>query len=406
MFDARFSLPTYVMAKPAGALCNLACSYCYYLEKNHLYKNDARRVMSDELLERFIKEYIAMQPTAEVLFNWHGGESLMRPITFYQKAVELQKKYAAGRRIDNAIQTNGTLITDEWAKFFAKNDFLVGVSIDGPQQLHDAHRKSRTGKPSYHQVMQGIRLLNRHDVQWNALSAVNRDIASHPLEVYHFFKSIGCHFIQFTPVVERLLPHADGRNLASPIDSAGTQLAPFSVTPELWGEFLCTIFDEWVRHDVGEVFIQTFDSALARWMGMPPSVCTMAETCGHAAAMEWNGDVYACDHFVFPEFKLGNIFERPLADMLHCPEQRRFGENKRDLLTEECKSCEFLFTCNGECPRLRFGKSADGQSGHNYLCAGYKRFFSHAAPAFDYMKQCLQRNEAPALVMQWLAEGK
>ncbi len=398
--DAPFSNPVYLLAKPAGSLCNLACQYCYYTEKAKLYQHAPRHTMSDEILERFIKEYIEMQATPQVLFNWHGGESLMRPISFYQKVLALQKKYAGGRHIDNAIQTNGTLITDEWAKFFKANNFLVGVSIDGPQIFHDAFRKSRMGRPSWHQVMQGIRILNHHEVEWNALAVVNSLNADHPLDFYHFFKEIGCRYIQFTPVVERLLPHSDGRHLASPIEFADAQLADFSVSPEQWGKFLCTVYDEWVRNDVGEYFIQLFDSTLARWMAMPPSLCSMAETCGHAAAIEWNGDIFACDHFVFPEFRLGNIMEQPLGSMMRSPEQLRFGENKRALLTEECKSCEFLFACNGECPRLRFGRSSDGRLGHNYLCKGYRQFFEHAAPTMDFMKQCLLRKEAPALVME------
>ncbi len=403
--DTPFSHPIYIMTKPAGSLCNLACKYCYYTEKSKLYKGNPAHVMSDELLERFIKEYIEMQATPQVLFNWHGGESLMRPIAFYQKALALQRKYAAGRHIDNAIQTNGTLITDEWAKFFKENNFLVGVSIDGPQEFHDTFRKSRSGRPSWHQVMQGIRILNRHGVEWNALAVVNNYNANHPLAFYHFFKEIGCHYIQFTPVVERLLPHSDGRHLASPIEFADAKLADFSVSPEQWGNFLCTIYDEWVKNDVGEYFIQLFDSTLARWMDMQPSICAMAETCGHAAAMEWNGDVYACDHFVFPEFKLGNIKEKSLNQMMRSPEQLQFGGNKRALLTEECKSCEYLFACNGECPRLRFGRSSDNELGHNYLCKGYKQFFEHVAPTMDFMKQRLMHQEAPAMVMEWLAEG-
>ncbi len=404
-FASPFARPVYVMAKPAGSLCNLACDYCYYTEKSKLYRNNPRHVMSDELLERYVREYIEMQTTPEVLFTWHGGESLMRPITFYQKALALQKKYAGGRHIDNAIQTNGTLITEEWARFFKDNNFLVGVSIDGPQEFHDAYRKSKLGRPSHRQVMQGIHILNRCGVEWNALAVVNDYNADYPLDFYNFFKEIGCRYIQFTPVVERIYAHSDGRNLASPIEFGDAELADFSVTPEQWGNFLCALFDEWVRKDVGEYFVQFFDSTLANWMGLPPSLCSFAEVCGHAGVIEWNGDVYACDHFVFPEFKLGNIKTNSLVEMMYSPGQLKFGENKRALLTEECKQCPYLFACNGECPRLRFGKSSDGQLGHNYLCTGYKKFFEHVAPYMDFMKYCLQHEQAPANVMQWIADG-
>lgn len=404
--EASFSHPVYVMTKPAGALCNLACRYCYYLEKGKLYQSDARHIMSDELLERFTREYIAMQPGSDVLFTWHGGETLMRPLSFYKRALELQRKYAAGRHIDNAIQTNATLINDEWARFFHDNNFLVGVSIDGPQEFHDEYRRTRTGKPSFQQVMRGIATLNRHHVEWNALAVVNDYNADYPLDFYHFFKEIGCHYIQFTPVVERYYRHSDGRMLASPIEGATAQLADFSVTPQQWGNFLCTIFDEWVRNDVGDTFVQLFDATLANWVGVPPGVCTLAETCGHAGAMEYNGDVYACDHFVFPEYLLGNIHQRTLADMMYSPEQQRFGRAKRDALTTQCRQCEWLFACHGECPRLRFAFSNDGEAGHPYLCAGYQQYFAHVAPYMDYMKQQLQHQKAPANVMQWIREGQ
>ena len=370
-----FARPVYIMTKPAGALCNLACKYCYYLEKSKLYTNNPRHVMSDELLERFTRDYIAMQTSPNVLFTWHGGETLMRPISFYKKALELQKKYAGGRNIDNSIQTNGTLITEEWARFFKENHFLVGVSIDGPQEFHDEYRKTRTGKPSFLQVMKGIQWLNRYGVEWNAMAVVNDFNGDYPLDFYHFFKEIGCHYIQFTPVVERYYRHPDGRMLASPIDGAVAELTDFSVSPEQWGKFLCTLFDEWVRNDVGEYFVQIFDSTLAGWMGVPPSLCSMGETCGHAGVMEFNGDVYACDHYVFPEFKLGNIYQDTLTNMMYSERQMRFGNNKRDLLTRQCRECDFLFACHGECPRNRFAQSRDGEDGQNYLCAGYYEYF-------------------------------
>ena len=395
-----FSKPLYVMTKPVGAICNLACKYCYYLEKTNLYKeNTSKFVMSDSLLEKFIEEYINSQTMPQVLFTWHGGETLMRPLSFYQKVVELQKKYANGRTIDNCIQTNGTLLNDEWCEFFHDNHWLVGISIDGPQEFHDEYRKNKQGKPSFMKVMQGIHLLNKHQVEWNAMAVVNDYNADYPLEFYHFFKELGCHYIQFTPIVERIHPHADGRHLAHVLQK-DEKLADFSVSPEQWGNFLCTIFDEWVKNDVGEYFIQIFDSTLANWMGAQPGVCTMAPTCGHAGVMEFNGDVYSCDHFVFPEFKLGNIYEKSLIEMMYSEKQIQFGQQKRDSLPNKCKECNYLFACNGECPKNRFLTTEDGEPGLNYLCKGYYQFFDHVAPYMDFMKKELLAERPPANVMK------
>lgn len=396
-----FSKPLYVMTKPAGSLCNLACDYCYYTEKSKLYRHTPKHIMSDELLEKFIREYINCQTTPDIYFTWHGGETMMRPLDFYKKVVQLQRKYAGGRNIINSIQTNGTLITEDWCRFLHDENWLVGVSIDGPQEFHDEYRKSKTGKPSFRQVMNGIKLLNKFQVEWNAMAVVNDFNADYPLEFYHFFKEIGCHYIQFTPIVERIFKHPDGRILASPDEGAEAALADFSITPEQWGNFLCTIFDEWVRQDVGEYFIQIFDATLANWMGVLPGLCSMAETCGHAGVMEFNGDVYSCDHFVFPEYKLGNIFQKNLIDMMFSDKQLKFGEAKKSTLTEQCRNCEFLFACHGECPKNRFASSEDGEPGQNYLCSGYHRFFKHVAPYMDFMKQELQHQRPPANVMEW-----
>lgn len=395
-----FSKPLYVITKPVGAICNLACKYYYYLEKTNLYKeNTSKFVMSDSLLEKFIEEYINSQTMPQVLFTWHGGETLMRPLSFYQKVVELQKKYANGRTIDNCIQTNGTLLNDEWCEFFHDNHWLVGISIDGPQEFHDEYRKNKQGKPSFMKVMQGIHLLNKHQVEWNAMAVVNDYNADYPLEFYHFFKELGCHYIQFTPIVERIHPHADGRHLAHVLQK-DEKLADFSVSPEQWGNFLCTIFDEWVKNDVGEYFIQIFDATLANWMGAQPGVCTMAPTCGHAGVMEFNGDVYSCDHFVFPEFKLGNIYEKSLIEMMYSEKQIQFGQQKRDSLPNKCKECNYLFACNGECPKNRFLTTEDGEPGLNYLCKGYYQFFDHVAPYMDFMKKELLAERPPANVMK------
>ena len=396
-----FAKPLYVMTKRVSSMCNLSCRYCYYLEKANLYRNEdkaGRFTMSEDLLERFIRDYIESQTMPQVLFSWHGGEALMRPLSFYKRVVELQKRYARGVQIDNSIQTNGTLLTDEWCEFFRENGWLVGVSIDGPQEFHDEYRRNKMGQPSFRKVMQGINLLNKHGVEWNALAVVNDFNADYPLDFYNFFKEIDCRYIQFTPIVERLYPHKDGRHLASPMDNGKVSLADFSVSPEQWGEFLVTLFDEWVKEDVGKYFIQLFDATLANWVGQQPGVCTMARTCGHAGVMEYNGDVYSCDHFVFPEYKLGNIRTHTLVEMMYGERQQQFGMDKYAKLPAQCKNCEFLFACNGECPKNRFAFTADGEPGLNYLCSGYKRYFRHVAPYMDFMKQELEAGRPPANV--------
>lgn len=402
MIANPFARPLYVMLKPVGAHCNLACQYCYYLEKSHLYDGVPRQVLSEELLERFIQEYIEAQTMDEVLFTWHGGEAFMRPVAFYQRAMELQQRYAAGRTISNCIQTNGTLITEEWARFLHDNHWLVGVSIDGPQEFHDEFRRTPQGKPSWSRVMQGIQLLNKYQVEWNAMAVVNDYNADYPLDFYRFFRDeLGCRYLQFTPIVERVHTHADGRHLAHVRDVGEFALADFSVTPEQWGRFLCEIFDEWVRKDVGEMYVQLFDATLANWVGVTPGVCSMARDCGHAAVMEFNGDVYSCDHFVFPEYKLGNIRQKTLVEMMYSPEQMAFGDMKQKSLPQQCRQCEWLFACNGECPKNRFARTLDGERGLNYLCQGYRRFFQHVAPYMDFMKDELNAGRAPANVMNF-----
>lgn len=397
-----FASPLYLLAKPAGSRCNLACKYCYYLEKSLLFEKHSPQVMDDALLEKFIHDYIGAQTTQEVLFTWHGGEPLMRPLQFYKKAVALQRKYAAGRRIDNCLQTNGTLLTDEWCRFFKEQGWLVGVSVDGTQEMHDAYRRAKGGGPSHHKVMQGIRLLQKHGVEWNALAVVNDFNADYPKEFYRFFKEIGCRFIQFTPIVERLLPHADGRQLAAVEEEGTGGMMPFSVSPEQWGDFLIGIFDEWVKEDVGEYFVQLFDATLANWMGVQPGICTLARTCGHAGAIEWNGDVFACDHFVFPQYRLGNLREKSLVEMMYSPKQREFGRAKQTALPRQCRECRWLFACNGECPKNRFARTADGEKGLNFLCNGYRRFFEHVAPYMDWMKRELMANRPPAGIVDLL----
>ena len=395
-----FAKPLYVMLKPAGAHCNLACKYCYYLEKNKLYPTAQRHLMSDEMLEQFTREYIEAQTMNQVLFTWHGGEPLLRSIDFYRKALSLQQKYAGGRRIDNVIQTNGTLLTDEWCEFFAQNHWLVGISIDGPQPYHDHYRLTAAGKPSWKKVMQGIKLLKKHGVEWNAMAVVNAYNVNHPLEFYRFFKENGCQFLQFTPIVERLTRHEDGRTLASLADKDEISLSEASVAPEQWGYFLCAIFDEWVRKDVGKIFVEIFDCTLANWMGISPGICAYSKECGHAGVMEHNGDVYSCDHFVFPEYKLGNIRDHSLIDMLYGEQQQEFSRLKHSSLPRQCKECDMEFACHGECPKNRFMKDKYGDSGLNYLCPGYYHYYQHVVPYMDYMKQELMSQRPPSNIMK------
>lgn len=383
------------MPKPVGATCNMACEYCYYLEKKGLYPDQPRQLMSDETLEAFVKQYIQAQTLGEIVFTWHGGEAMMRPVSFYRKALELQRKYARGRTVVNAFQTNGTLITDEWCRFFKENNFLVGVSIDGPQEFHDEFRRMRGGAPSWHRVMAGIRKLREHGVEWNAMAVVNDFNGDYPVDFYQFFKDLECKYIQFTPVVERFRPEG---GLSSRTDAG--EVTDFSVSPEQWGEFLVGVFDQWVRHDVGDTFVQIFDATLANWVGATPGVCTMARECGHASALEWNGDLYSCDHFVFPDYKLGNIHDDTIINMMMSERQKAFGRIKSDGLPTQCRECKWRDKCNGECPRNRFALTADGEPGLNYLCRGYRRYFEHVAPYMDFMAAELKAERAPANVMQ------
>ena len=372
-----FGSPLYVMLKPVGSRCNLNCRYCYYLEKCQLYPN--QEPLSEELLETFIRQYLEAQTMPQVLFTWHGGEPLLQPLSFYRKALELQHKYARGRQIDNCLQTNGTLLTDEWCEFLRENRFLVGISIDGPQAFHDAYRCH-----SFEKVMRGIRLLQQHHVEWNAMATVNHLNADQPIEFYHFFKNIGCQYLQFTPIVER---------------ESGGQVTDSSVTPEQWGRFLCGVYDEWKQEDIGRIFVQLFDATLANWAGEPPGICSMSPYCGRAAAMETNGDVYSCDHFVFPEYRLGNIRQQSLTEMLYGERQQQFGRDKSATLPRQCRECRFLFACHGECPKNRFLKDKYGEPGLNYLCAGYQQFFAHVAIDMDFMKAELDAGRSPANLM-------
>lgn len=392
-----FSRELYVMAKPVGAACNLACDYCYYLEKSRTLPHQGpRTLMSDAVLEQYVRQYMAAQTRHEVCFTWHGGEAMLRSIEWYKRVMELQRRYAQGRQVLNCLQTNGTLLDDRWCRFLRDNGWLVGVSIDGPADFHNEYRRTPADRPTFETVMRGIRLLQRHGVEWNAMAVVNDYNADYPREFYRFFKEIGCRYIQFTPIVERRRP--DG-TLCAPCDTDG-ELTPMSVTPQQWGDFLCGVFDEWVREDVGRIFVQIFDATLACRVGQTPGVCSMAETCGHAAMMEHNGDLYSCDHFAFPQYRLGNIMDHGIAEMMSSERQLRFGEAKRDNLPPSCRSCRWLKQCHGECPKNRFAVDpADGTRRLNYLCEGYKKYFAHVEPYMAFMEAELAAGRPPANVM-------
>ena len=393
-----FSKPLYVMAKPAGARCNLRCSYCYYLEKARLYPETAPHTMSDELLELFTRQYIEAQTQPEIVFTWHGGEPLLRPIGFYRKALAYQRAFARGRSISNCIQTNGTLLDDEWCRFFHDNGWLVGISIDGPQEYHDSYRRTADNRPTHSQVMRGIELLQKHQVEWNAMAVVHAVNADHPREFYQFFCETGCQYLQFAPIVERHAAHADGRQLASLTDREAP-LTALSVRPDQWGDFLIALFDQWVRRDVGRVFVELFDCTLANWCGVAPGICIFARDCGHAGVMEYNGDVYSCDRFVFPEYKLGNIRSQTLTEMLYGSKQQQFSDLKHQSLPQQCLACRYEFVCHGECPKNRFVHDRYGNPGLNYLCEGYRRFFEHVAPYMDFMRNEIIHQRPPANVM-------
>lgn len=411
--------PFLMMTKAAGAACNMRCDYCYYLEKELLFPSK-RFVpeMSDEVLEAYTRAYIEAQPEgAPVSFTWHGGEALLRPRSFYDKALRLQRQYAGGREIHNSLQTNGLLMNEDWCRFFRDNNFLVGISLDGNERQHDAYRRTLGGQGSFRGVMRAIEMMQRIGVDFNILSTINSHNADEPLEYYHFLKGIGVQYIQFTPIVERIhsqsikhqhieAPYIDlKQELRQMHEGLDIRLAPYSIKASQWGDFLITLFDEWVRHDVGEVFVQMFDSTLAGWMGVMPGVCTLAPECGHAGVMEYNGDVFSCDHYVYPRYKLGNVLTQDLGEMMRSPEQQRFGKAKLEGLTAQCQSCRYRFLCHGECPKNRFVRSRDGEAGHNYLCQGYYNFFKHSAPYMQYMRQCLLLEQPASLIMDRLSAG-
>jgi uncharacterized protein len=377
----------HVLAKPTGASCNLDCKYCFFLSKDRLYGGGSLR-MQDDVLDAYIRQLLASQPNSEVNLAWQGGEPTLMGLKFFERSIELVAKYRKpGQKILHTIQTNGVLLDDDWARFFKAHGFLVGLSIDGPKEMHDTYRVAKGGRGTFDQVMRGWNCLARNQVDVNILCTVHAANADHGLEVYRFFRDhLRARYLQFIPIVERATRETiDQANLGwserpgeqRPLYvQQGNLVTERSVRPAQYGRFLTDIFDEWIRRDVGQVFVQSFDAALANWIGQP-SACIFSPTCGDALAIEHNGDVYACDHYVEPDHLLGNIGETPLASLVASPKQRQFGRDKFDTLPKYCRECEVLFACYGECPRNRFIEAPDGEGGLNYLCAGYKMFFGH-----------------------------
>ncbi len=396
----------HIMAKPTGPICNLDCKYCFYLEKENLYPDKRSFRMPDYVLEEFIKQKIESDKSSTVVFAWQGGEPTLLGVNFFRKAVEFQKKYSEGKKIENSFQTNGVLLNDEWCKFFADNEFLIGLSIDGPRELHDKYRVNKGGKPSFDLVMKGMDYLKKYKVNFNTLTVVQRDNSYHPLEVYKFLKEIGSGYMQFIPIVERAANSSStgNLNLVSPAYRDEAEVTEWSVEPLQFGIFLSTIFDEWVRNDVGKYFVQIFDISLEAWYGITPSLCIFQPTCGAAMALEHNGDLYSCDHYVYQENKLGNIMESPISSLVNSEQQIKFGKDKLTTLPNYCLNCDVRFICNGECPKHRFTKTPDGEDGLNYLCEGYKKFFHHIDPYMKFMANEFANNRPPANVVLWAQE--
>ena len=390
--DSTNSPPAFhILAKPTGAICNLNCAYCFFLAKEHLYPHSRFR-MTDEVLESYLDQYLAAQRIPHATIAWQGGEPTLMGLDFYRRSIACEQKYArSGTTIERTLQTNGTLLDEEWCIFLRENNYLVGLSLDGPRELHDAYRVDKAGNPTFDRVLRAARLLQEHDVEFNILCAVNAANVTHPVEVYRFFRDdVGARFIQFIPIVER--------NNETGLQE-GSTVTDRSVTAEQWGRFLTTVFDEWVTRDVGRVFVQHFDAALASWAGAPPAVCIFSPTCGTALALEHNGDLYSCDHFVEPDYLLGNILDTPIIELVSSDAQRQFGLNKRDTLPQYCQECPVRFACHGECPKNRFVETPTGESGLNYLCAGYRAFFAHIDQPMRQMTALLRQGRAPAEVM-------
>ena len=390
----------HVLAKPTGAACNLNCSYCFFLNKGALYPGSHFR-MNDGVLEQYIRQLIECHRTSRVTVAWQGGEPTLMGLDFYRRAIEFQSRYQRpGMIFENTMQTNGTLLNDDWCEFFRNHGFLIGISIDGPGEWHDVYRVDKRGRPTFDRVMRGLRLLQKHGVEYNILTTVNCLNADHPLEVYRFLRDeAGAAWMQFIPAIERL--NQAGVSLCQ----EGTDVSKRSVRPEQLGNFLSTIFDEWVKNDVGRVFVQTFEAAVRNWLGLPSSgMCVFDATCGHGLVLEHNGDLYSCDHFVEPKHLLGNIRQNHMMNLAGSDRQRIFGRAKLEALPRYCRECQVGFACKGECPKNRFLTTPDGEPGLNYLCAGYKAFFRHVDRPMKIMAALLRRGYPAAQVMQVLAE--
>ena len=403
--------PYHLMAKPTGSACNLECKYCFYLEKKHLYPGQEIFRMSRETLEVYIREYIQSQDTAEVTFGWQGGEPTLMGLDFFTLAVQLQQQYAGGKTISNAIQTNGILLNDQWGEFLAKHQFLVGYSIDGPPEFHDRFRITKSGQPTFVQVMQGLDILKKYQIEFNTLTCIHRYNATHPREIYRFLKQIGSAYMQFIPLVERgpdTLSLELGLDYATPPQNypgeTNLHVTDWTVPAKSFGEFMIGIFDEWIEQDVGTVFVQYFDVALANWMKLGSPLCIFAKTCGRALIIEHDGSIYSCDHYVYPDYKLGKLGVQSLESMVYSEPQRQFGEAKFNSLPETCLQCEFLFACYGGCPKHRFIQSPGGQPGLNYLCEGYKLFFEYIDPYMQVMQQLLQSGQPASRIMKIIKE--
>ncbi len=396
----------HVMTKPIGPLCNLKCDYCYYFEKKNLFPPGEQYKMSDTVLETYVRDYIRSQHTSEINFAWQGGEPSLLGLDFFRKVVALQRQYSDGRTVSNAFQTNGTNLDDEWCQFFFRENFLIGLSLDGPEPIHNRYRVDQKGEGSFARVFEALERLKKWRVEFNTLTCVTRESPDEAVEIYRFLKKQGVVFMQFIPIVERAGDRAaEGRGLglAGPPDLSSkfesNAMMPWSVSSKGFGTFLCAIFDEWVKEDVGRIFVNAFDAALSAWYGMEPSLCTLARTCGQAVAMEHNGRVYSCDHYVYPDYALGNIMEKSLEEMVFSEEQIKFGRDKQDRLSNDCRICEFLFACNGECPKHRFIKPQTGGGKLSYLCEGYKKFFKHVDPVMKEMAALIRQGRPAAEIM-------
>ncbi|MCX8064257.1 MAG: anaerobic sulfatase maturase [Candidatus Hydrogenedentes bacterium] len=391
--------PFHIMAKPVGPTCNLRCEYCFYLEKYKMFPSI--KVMQEQVLKKFIQEYISVNPSEEIVFGWQGGEPTIAGTSFFKKAVEYQELFSLGKKIINTFQTNGVNLNEEWIDFLTTYNFLVGISIDGPKSIHDNFRKDKENKGSFEKVLSAIKIMREKGTEFNTLTCVHKKNWMKGREIYNFLKSVGSRFMQFIPIVERYTHNRkDGLFLGTPCDEA--YVTEWSITPEQWGQFLVSVFDEWVKMDVGKIFVQIFDMVLTGWVGLEPPLCVMSKECGRALIIEADGSIYSCDHYVYPEFYLGNILEKPLSEIVYCDFQKEFGKSK-SFLPKECLECKYLHVCNGGCPKHRFleAKCRDSNSSckRNYLCEGYYMFFDHISPYMDTMAELVKKNLPPAFVM-------